>query len=63
VADGRWPDARAWQAAAADLPEMAPPRFLSWDEVPRTGTGKVRRRELRARLLATEQTHGTGRWT
>jgi acyl-coenzyme A synthetase/AMP-(fatty) acid ligase len=63
VADGRWPDPRAWQAAVADLPEMAPPRFLAWDEVPRTGTGKVRRGELRARLLATEQTYGTGRWT
>ena len=63
VAEGRWPDSGAWQAAVADLPEMAEPRCLTWDEVPRTGTGKVRRLELRSRLLATEQIYGTGRWT
>jgi hypothetical protein len=63
VADGRRPSWQDWQAAVGDLPEMAPPRFLTWDEVPRTGTGKVRRHELRTRLAASEQTYGTGRWT
>ena len=63
VTDGRRAGPGGLAAAIADLPAMARPRFLTWDEVPRTGTGKVRRHELRARLLATEQTHGTGRWT
>lgn len=44
-----------WQRATADLPPMAQPLVVSWDDLPRTGTGKVRRPELRARLLGTSR--------
>ena len=56
-------DADAWRAATRDLPEMAEPTVLTWDEVPRTGTGKVRRFQLRDRLLGVRETFGTGKWT
>ncbi|WEV29481.1 AMP-binding protein [Streptomyces sp. 71268] len=60
--DGSW-DQAAWQRATADLPRMADPRLLEWDEFPRTSTGKVRRMELRERLLGEASAYGTGRWT
>jgi acyl-coenzyme A synthetase/AMP-(fatty) acid ligase len=60
--DGRL-DKAAWRAAVADLPPLADPVVLDWAELPRTGTGKVRRAELRARLLGSTDTAGTGRWT
>ncbi len=53
----------AWQAAVADLPELDEPLVLTWDELPRTVTGKVRRLELRQRLADLRATYGTGRWT
>jgi acyl-coenzyme A synthetase/AMP-(fatty) acid ligase len=56
-------DLAAWQAAVSDLPRLAEPHVFTWDEIPRTGTGKVQRQELRTRLLATAETYGTGRWT
>ncbi|GGU92696.1 putative fatty-acid-CoA ligase FadD [Actinomadura cremea] len=56
-------DPDAWREATRDLPELAEPVTLSWDEIPRTGTGKVRRAVLRKRLGLTPETHGTGRWT
>ncbi|QFG22600.1 class I adenylate-forming enzyme family protein [Actinomadura sp. WMMB 499] len=56
-----WRD--AWRDATRDLPELAEPVVLAWDEIPRTGTGKVRRGVLRERLGLTPETHGTGRWT
>lgn len=56
-------DPGLWREATRDLPELAEPAVLSWDEVPRTGTGKVRRAVLRERLGLTPETHGTGRWT
>jgi acyl-coenzyme A synthetase/AMP-(fatty) acid ligase len=60
--DGRL-DPTAWGRAVADLPPLADPVVLTWDELPRTATGKVRRAELRMRLLGTAATFGTGRWT
>ncbi|AXE88777.1 AMP-binding protein [Streptomyces sp. Go-475] len=56
-------DAAEWRRATGDLPPLAEPVCVTWDEVPRTGTGKVRRGELRARFLDGAATHGTGRWT
>ncbi|MGH3800515.1 MAG: AMP-binding protein, partial [Pseudonocardiaceae bacterium] len=56
-------DATAWQAATRDLPPLAEPVTLTWDEVPRTGTGKVRRLALREQLAGVSATYGTGRWT
>jgi acyl-coenzyme A synthetase/AMP-(fatty) acid ligase len=52
-----------WGAATAGLPELGKPRIIGWDEFPRTGTWKVRRHDLRQRLLGSQATHGTGRWT
>jgi acyl-coenzyme A synthetase/AMP-(fatty) acid ligase len=42
-----------WERAVHDLPGLPPPITLPWSEVPRTATGKVRRRELLRRLGAT----------
>ncbi|WP_433213087.1 class I adenylate-forming enzyme family protein [Microtetraspora malaysiensis] len=56
-------DRAAWRHATAGLPPLADPVVLTWDEVPRTGTGKVRRMALRDRIGETRETHGTGRWT
>ncbi|WHT22862.1 class I adenylate-forming enzyme family protein [Crossiella sp. CA-258035] len=53
----------AWRRAIRDLPAMAGPVPLTWAEVPRTGTGKVRRQELLERLLGRAERHGSGRWT
>lgn len=63
AADGGGIGAEQWKRAVLDLPRMAEPRLLPWDAVPRTGTGKVRRHELRESLLAGTAGHGTGRWT
>ncbi|MEY9844233.1 class I adenylate-forming enzyme family protein [Streptacidiphilus sp. MAP5-3] len=52
-----------WKEAVRDLPALAEPLVLDRDDVPRTGTGKVRRHELRDRYLAGSVGHGTGRWT
>lgn len=60
--DGRLDDA-AWRAAVRDLPQLAEPIVLTWDQVPRTGTGKVRRLALREQLAGVGATYGTGRWT
>ncbi|GAA4916746.1 class I adenylate-forming enzyme family protein [Streptomonospora salina] len=46
-------DLETWRRATADLPTMTDPLVMAWDDLPRTGTGKVRRPELRARLLGT----------
>ena len=56
-------DPAAWQRATAGLPGLDQPRLIGWDEFPRTGTWKVRRPELRERILHTTETFGTGRWT
>ena len=60
--DGRL-DPAAWARATAGLPPLAEPRLIGWDEFPRTGTWKVRRSDLRERILHSTETFGTGRWT
>ncbi|MPZ65448.1 MAG: AMP-binding protein [Pseudonocardiaceae bacterium] len=56
-------DKTAWEAAVRDLPELDEPLVFTWDQVPRTGTGKVRRLKLRECLADLSATYGTGRWT
>ena len=56
-------DRDAWSAAVADLPPLAEPIVTTDDRIPRTGTGKVRRGELRTRFPEAADTYGTGRWT
>jgi acyl-coenzyme A synthetase/AMP-(fatty) acid ligase len=56
-------DPAAWLRATADLPVMAPPIHLRWEDFPRTATWKIRRVELRRRLLDGAQAIGYGRWT
>lgn len=62
--DGRL-DAGQWRQATRDLPELAEPVVLSWQQIPRTGTGKVRRHALRRQVLPADapDAHSTGRWT
>ncbi|MGO1052077.1 class I adenylate-forming enzyme family protein [Crossiella sp. CA198] len=62
TADGTL-DPIAWQRALRDLPPLADPVALTWAEVPRTGTGKVRRQQLLDRLVGRAERHGSGRWT
>ncbi|MCN9242344.1 acyl--CoA ligase [Streptomyces sp. RY43-2] len=61
TADGRL-DPDAWKQAVYGLPSLRDPAVLTWDDVPRTGTGKVRRATL-ARRLTGAALAGTGRWT
>ncbi|MGH3622459.1 MAG: AMP-binding protein, partial [Sciscionella sp.] len=56
-------DPDAWSRAVHDLPPLQQPVVLGWEELPRTGTGKVRRLELLHQLLGRTETHGSGRWT
>ncbi|MBN6037812.1 class I adenylate-forming enzyme family protein [Amycolatopsis sp. 195334CR] len=56
-------DAAEWTGAVHDLPELQPPRVLTWEEIPRTGTGQVRRLALLTMLTGCAETPGTGRWT
>jgi acyl-coenzyme A synthetase/AMP-(fatty) acid ligase len=53
-------DLRRWRAVVPDLPD---PLVLAWHDVPRTGTGKVRRSALLAQLTGSARTSGSGRWT
>ncbi len=62
TADGAL-DLAVWRRALCDLPALADPVVLTWDEVPRTGTGEVRRMDLRALVRSGSDTFGTGRWT
>ncbi|SEG49375.1 Acyl-CoA synthetase (AMP-forming)/AMP-acid ligase II [Saccharopolyspora kobensis] len=62
TADGTLSPA-AWRRASRRLPRMREPVSLRWDEVPRTGTAKVRRMDLREQLTGSTATCGTGRWT
>lgn len=56
-------DLGAWKGAVIDLPTMADPVVVCWDDLPRTGTGKARRGALRERLGLPSDTRATGRWT
>ncbi len=55
-------DAERWRVSTADLPQLDEPVVLSDDQVPCTGTGKVRRLELRKELGSTLVTYGKGTW-
>lgn len=52
----------AWSQATRDLPALAPPVHLRWDEFPRTATWKIRRVALREQLFG-EGPVGRGEWT
>jgi acyl-coenzyme A synthetase/AMP-(fatty) acid ligase len=56
-------DPETWAAATADLPAMDEPIVIPWEDVPRTATWKIRRLELREKVLGTKDKIGTGRWT
>lgn len=56
-------DHAAWSAAVANLPPMAEPVVLAREDVPRTGTGKVRRTALLTALTGNTAPAGSGRWT
>ncbi|WP_030759924.1 class I adenylate-forming enzyme family protein [Streptomyces griseus] len=56
-------DPASWKRAAESLPALDEPIVVGWDEVPRTGTGKVRRAPLLEQLTGSTETCGTGRWT
>ncbi|MFF4792733.1 AMP-binding protein [Streptomyces sp. NPDC001276] len=60
--DGRL-DLDAWKQAMTDLPPLGEPTVLPLDQLPLTATGKVRRQELRDRLLDGAPPYGTGRRT
>jgi acyl-coenzyme A synthetase/AMP-(fatty) acid ligase len=62
TADGHL-DPDDWKRAADGLPPLSEPAVLTWDEVPRTGTGKVRRTTLAHHLTGHGALGGTGRWT
>ena len=51
-----------WEAAVEDLPRLADPIHIRWDEFPRTATWKVRRNQLREELVGAKPI-GIGRWT
>jgi acyl-coenzyme A synthetase/AMP-(fatty) acid ligase len=56
-------DRAAWAKATRDLPELAAPIQIRWEEFPRTGTWKIRRLDLRKQVLSGAEGIGTGRWT
>ncbi|GGL61571.1 putative fatty-acid-CoA ligase FadD [Streptomyces fumigatiscleroticus] len=62
TADGTL-DPERWRRAVAGLPPLQPPTALTWPELPRTGTGKVRRGALLRQLTGHTGTCGSGRWT
>lgn len=63
TADDRPVGSAQWQRVTSDLPEMADPIQIKWDEFPRTATWKVRRAALREQLRAGASGIGSGRWT
>lgn len=60
--DGELP-LSSWQHAASGLAPMLDPVTMTWDAVPRTATGKVRRLALLEQLTGSADTHGSGKWT
>lgn len=43
-----------WAAATADLPPLEPPVVIPWEELPRTSTWKIRRKELRETIFTSQ---------
>ncbi|MGP4114410.1 AMP-binding protein [Streptomyces sp. 4N509B] len=62
TADGEL-DEESWRRAVVGLPRLREPVVLAWEQVPRTGTGKVRRGELTRMLTGSVRNCGSGRWT
>ncbi|MEV4437043.1 class I adenylate-forming enzyme family protein [Streptomyces sp. NPDC049585] len=60
--DGRL-DKEQWARAVRGLPAFAEPVVIAFPDMPRTGTGKIIREELRRRFLSGAEHPGTGRWT
>ncbi|NNN35108.1 acyl--CoA ligase [Streptomyces sp. S3(2020)] len=56
-------DRAAWERATAGLIALDEPRVVDWEDFPRTGTWKVRRFDLRRKVLQSQETFGSGRWT
>ncbi|MCT2589618.1 acyl--CoA ligase [Streptomyces sp. N2-109] len=56
-------DPEEWRAAVADLPPLAEPIVMTYDEMPRIGSGKIPRNVLRSRYLDNASTLSTGQWT
>ncbi|KKD02155.1 hypothetical protein TN53_42105, partial [Streptomyces sp. WM6386] len=56
-------DREAWERATAGLIALDEPRVIDWEDFPRTGTWKVRRFDLREKVLQSRETFGSGRWT
>ncbi|WP_226961759.1 MULTISPECIES: class I adenylate-forming enzyme family protein [Streptomyces] len=56
-------DEERWAGATAGLPALAKPVVIASDAMPRTGTGKIVREELRRRHLGETEPPGSGRWT
>lgn len=61
--DDRPLDRAEWERAVADLPAMADPIQIRWEDFPRTATWKIRRVALREKLFSGAQAVGIGRWT
>ncbi|MEV4314578.1 class I adenylate-forming enzyme family protein [Actinocrispum sp. NPDC049592] len=60
--DGRL-DPKQWQRAVRGVPPLAEPIVIDFKDMPRTGTGKILRQELRRRYLDGAGHPGSGRWT
>jgi acyl-coenzyme A synthetase/AMP-(fatty) acid ligase len=56
-------DGDAWAEATRDLPALAEPIVVPWDDIPRTATLKVQRSKLRERVLPNSAPAGSGLWT
>ncbi len=60
--DGRLDEER-WRRATRGLPASAEPIVIAFRDMPRTGTGKIIREELRRQYLEKTEPPGSGRWT
>jgi acyl-coenzyme A synthetase/AMP-(fatty) acid ligase len=55
-------DMQQWQRAVRGVPALADPIVIDFKDMPRTGTGKILREELRRRYLDGVGHPGSGRW-
>ncbi|MCG8914933.1 acyl--CoA ligase [Actinokineospora sp. PR83] len=56
-------DRTRWQRAVRGVPALAEPIVIAFEDMPRTGTGKILREALRTRYLEGVGNPGHGRWT